>query len=190
MKQDMFDSDVRAAFGVIEDLLNSSLLRNGSELLSSPAFLEQMRQRRSLSYRPAQTQAELVEIRQLRSRLEEFVRPGPLDERMALVNAMFMMAGSVPQLAVHPGDEVPHFHYTMADASFSAKVTALSAIGLARLLSTESVDRLRVCAGPDCEKAFIDVSKNGSRRYCDSQTCGNRLHAARYRARRTPTVVT
>jgi predicted RNA-binding Zn ribbon-like protein len=31
---------------------------------------------------------------------------------------------------------------------------------------------------------FIDVSKNASRRYCDSQTCGNRLHAARYRARR------
>jgi len=73
---------------------------------------------------------------------------------------------------------------TMDDASFSSKLTALTAIGLARLLTTRETDRFRTCDGDGCDKVFIDVSKNASRRYCDSQTCGNRLHAARYRARR------
>lgn len=30
----------------------------------------------------------------------------------------------------------------------------------------------------------MDLSRNRSRRYCDSRTCGNRLHVAAYRARR------
>jgi predicted RNA-binding Zn ribbon-like protein len=32
-------------------------------------------------------------------------------------------------------------------------------------------------------RVFVDLSRNRSRRYCDSRTCGNRLHVAAYRAR-------
>ncbi len=42
-------------------------------------------------------------------------------------------------------------------------------------------DRLRRCEAPDCRHAFVDLSRNRSRRYCDSRTCGNRLHVAAYR---------
>ena len=45
-------------------------------------------------------------------------------------------------------------------------------------------ERLRRCEAPDCRRAFVDLSRNRSRRYCDSRTCGNRLHVAAYRARR------
>ena len=45
-------------------------------------------------------------------------------------------------------------------------------------------ERLRRCEAPDCRFAFVDLSRNRSRRYCDSRTCGNRLHVAAYRARR------
>ncbi|MBV9024707.1 MAG: CGNR zinc finger domain-containing protein [Streptomycetaceae bacterium] len=38
-------------------------------------------------------------------------------------------------------------------------------------------------AAPDCHRAFVDLSRNRSRRYCSSRTCGNRLHVAAYRAR-------
>ncbi|RWK60982.1 MAG: CGNR zinc finger domain-containing protein [Mesorhizobium sp.] len=30
---------------------------------------------------------------------------------------------------------------------------------------------------------FFDTTRNGKRLYCDSRTCGNRVHAARYRTR-------
>ena len=45
-------------------------------------------------------------------------------------------------------------------------------------------DRLQTCAAPDCNRVLVDLSRNRSKRYCDSRTCGNRLHVAAYRARR------
>lgn len=183
-KNQMFGSDVRAAFGVVTDLVNSSAARNGVDLLDSDGLLDQIADRHALSYHPDHTRAESVEIRQLRGRLEDFLRLPTVPQRLDLINSLLLTAGSTPHLVAHPGDEVPHFHYTMDDASFSSKLAALTAIGLARLMTTQAEDRFRVCEGPDCDKVFVDVSKNGSRIYCDSQTCGNRLHAARYRARK------
>jgi len=184
MKNPMFGTDVRAAFGVTTDLVNSTASRAGSDLLDLTDALDEMAERHAVSYRPDHSRTESMEVRRLRSRLEEFLRLDSTPARIELINSLLLVAGSTPQLAAHPGDELPHFHYTMEDASFASKITALTAIGLARLMTTESADRFRVCEGPDCDKVFIDVSKNGSRRYCDSQSCGNRLHAARYRARK------
>ena len=45
-------------------------------------------------------------------------------------------------------------------------------------------DRLRRCEAPGCEAVFVDLSKNRSRRYCDTGNCGNRQHVAAYRQRR------
>ncbi|WP_372951213.1 CGNR zinc finger domain-containing protein [Mesorhizobium sp.] len=43
--------------------------------------------------------------------------------------------------------------------------------------------RLRTCSGTACNRLFFDTTRNGKRLYCDSRTCGNRIHAARYRVR-------
>lgn len=181
----LFDNDARAAFGVITDLLNTSAHRSGGgDLLEHSSTIDEIARSNALSYKPEHSRAEEVEIRLLRSRLEDFLRYPTVDARIKLVNSLLVTAGSTPQLAAHSGDERPHFHYTMEDATFSSKLTALSGIGLARLLTTQGEDRFRVCDGADCSKTFVDVSKNASRRYCDSQTCGNRVHAARYRARK------
>lgn len=182
----LFGNDVRAAFGVVTDLMNTSSLRSANgDLLEDPSTIDEIARANALSYTPDHTRAEDVEVRMLRSRLEEFLRNPTLQSRLTLINSLLVTAGSTPQLASHPGDELPHFHYTMEDASFASKLTALAAIGLARLMTTQGEDRFRICDGEGCDKVFIDVSKNASRRFCDSQTCGNRLHAARYRARRT-----
>lgn len=34
-----------------------------------------------------------------------------------------------------------------------------------------------------CNRLFFDTTRNGKRLYCDSRTCGNRIHATRYRIR-------
>jgi predicted RNA-binding Zn ribbon-like protein len=44
--------------------------------------------------------------------------------------------------------------------------------------------RVRVCDAPGCDAVLIDLSRNRSRRYCDTGNCGNRQHVAAYRARR------
>lgn len=58
------------------------------------------------------------------------------------------------------------------------------AMGLAELIVAGESGRVRSCASPTCQDVFIDLSRNRSRRYCDSRTCGNRLHVAAYRARK------
>jgi predicted RNA-binding Zn ribbon-like protein len=46
--------------------------------------------------------------------------------------------------------------------------------------------RLKVCASADCRWAFLDTSRNRSRRWCDMSACGNRAknHAWRDRLNR------
>jgi predicted RNA-binding Zn ribbon-like protein len=66
----------------------------------------------------------------------------------------------------------------------AARIAAHIAMGLAGLVVAGQSDRLRSCASPTCQDIFLDLSRNSSRRYCDSRTCGNRLHVAAYRARR------
>ncbi len=58
-------------------------------------------------------------------------------------------------------------------------------MGLAELVVSGESQRVRACASPTCRDVFVDLSRNRSRRYCDSRTCGNRLHVAAYRARRS-----
>ena len=44
--------------------------------------------------------------------------------------------------------------------------------------------RIRRCAHPECVLYFLDGTKNGTRRWCDMRTCGNRANAAAYYRRR------
>jgi predicted RNA-binding Zn ribbon-like protein len=50
----------------------------------------------------------------------------------------------------------------------------------ADLLTTVDPRRLKICSTPECGWLFLDTSKNGSRRWCDMASCGNRSKAQRY----------
>jgi predicted RNA-binding Zn ribbon-like protein len=52
------------------------------------------------------------------------------------------------------------------------------------VLSREDPRRLRECAAHDCSRLFLDRSRPGMRRWCDSAGCGNRDKTAAYRRRR------
>lgn len=43
-----------------------------------------------------------------------------------------------------------------------------------RLLTSESPRRVKRCGSPTCQWMFLDISKNGSRRWCQMEVCGNR----------------
>jgi predicted RNA-binding Zn ribbon-like protein len=50
----------------------------------------------------------------------------------------------------------------------------------AELLTSDELRLVRFCEAPDCEWLFLDHSRNGSRRWCDMTTCGNRAKARRH----------
>jgi predicted RNA-binding Zn ribbon-like protein len=53
----------------------------------------------------------------------------------------------------------------------------------AELLTSPECARARECAGGSCGWLFLDTSRNGSRRWCDSRDCGNRERVRRHYAR-------
>lgn len=50
----------------------------------------------------------------------------------------------------------------------------------ADLLVSARLDRIRVCADPQCGWLFLDSSRNRSRRWCSMNSCGNRAKARRF----------
>jgi predicted RNA-binding Zn ribbon-like protein len=99
-----------------------------------------------------------------------------------LVNALIADARTTPRLTDH--DDWPlHMHYFASDARLAEHLAADCGMALAFVLTAGEWERLTTCAAPDCSRVLVDLSRNRSRRYCDSKTCGNRLHVAAYRAR-------
>ena len=97
------------------------------------------------------------------------------------LNTLIADAGAVPRLVEHDGIP-PHLHYTPSDAPLDQRLGAEVAVALAIVVRDSGLDRLRVCASPDCRNILVDLSKNCSRRYCSTQ-CANRQHVAAYRRR-------
>jgi len=59
---------------------------------------------------------------------------------------------------------------------------ARAARGLSELVIAYGLERLHMCSADDCLCAVVDVSRNGTRRFC-SRTCANRTNSRRHRAR-------
>ncbi len=47
-------------------------------------------------------------------------------------------------------------------------------------LTSKTLDRLRKCSVPKCSALYLDATRNRSRRWCDSATCGNRERVRRH----------
>jgi predicted RNA-binding Zn ribbon-like protein len=92
-------------------------------------------------------------------------------------------------LAAHPAH--PHLakddghwrlHHHPADAALVPMATAITAEGMGRMIGAGAGSRLGTCSSDDCDRVFLDGSKNASRRFC-STTCQNRVKAAAFRRR-------
>ncbi|QNS08099.1 CGNR zinc finger domain-containing protein [Streptomyces xanthii] len=53
------------------------------------------------------------------------------------------------------------------------------------LLGGDDAALLRECARPECTQVYLDRSRGRRREWCAMRTCGNRVKAAAYRARRS-----
>ncbi|MCO1655124.1 CGNR zinc finger domain-containing protein [Pseudonocardia sp. S2-4] len=115
----------------------------------------------------------------------QHVDAGDLDAACARLNEVLRDAEAVPTLTRHDG-EGWHLHFHRPDAATAAGWAAGMATGLAIVLGGPAVERLGLCRAPRCDRAYLDTSRNGTRRFC-STACQNRVKAAAFRARRETT---
>jgi predicted RNA-binding Zn ribbon-like protein len=106
---------------------------------------------------------------------------GDVDAAAGQLNELLAAHPAHPHLAKDDGDWRLHHH--PADAALVPMATAITAEGLARMVGACAGSRLGTCSSDDCDRVFLDGSKNASRRFC-STTCQNRVKAAAFRRRR------
>jgi predicted RNA-binding Zn ribbon-like protein len=126
------------------------------------------------------TKAELQAVQELRPRLGA-IWTADEDGVVEIVNGLLREAHALPQLVTH--DEWPyHLHAWTPDHQLADRMAVEAAMAVVDVVRTGELDRLRVCAADDCEDVVVDLSKNRSRRFCDSG-CGNRANVKAYRER-------
>jgi predicted RNA-binding Zn ribbon-like protein len=176
----LFAHDTTAALTVATDLVNTE--RDGEDHLPDVAALEVFADDRRVTRGPI-NRDDLVAIKALRPRLRAVWNAATPEELAALVNALLRDSDARPWIVDHGGGWGWHLHVTEAAAPLAHRIGAQSGFAFADLIRLRETERLRVCEAADCEAVLIDLSRNRSRRYCDTGNCGNRQHVAAYRAR-------
>ncbi|MEU8517886.1 CGNR zinc finger domain-containing protein [Kitasatospora sp. NPDC048722] len=174
--------DTECALNTLVELLNTAPEVCGTELLPDVAALDAFVVRQEISEIDSLTEGDLRSVQDLRSRLREVFGTESTAAASELVNSIVAAAGTTPRLINHDHHGW-HIHYFAPHAALGDLLAAELGMALAFIFMAGESERLRRCEAPDCARVFVDLSRNRSRRYCDSRTCGNRLHVAAYRAR-------
>jgi predicted RNA-binding Zn ribbon-like protein len=132
----------------------------------------------------------LVSFRELRGCVGQLVRREPgragFDSRsfevaLARINEFARAATPAPR-AVRTADGA--LVRTLDGNPACAALLAVVARDAVELLTDPAVrTSLRQCAGDNCPIVYVDTSRGRRRRWCSSETCGNRERVARHRRR-------
>ena len=177
----LFAHDTEVALNALAALVNTGRQSAGEALPDRDALDALVAEWRFTGSR-THDEGELAAVLALRARLE---RLWSLDEHGAveLVNTLLREASALPQLVRHDGWDY-HLHATSPQAPLADRMAVEAAMAMVDVIRSKELDRLRVCAASDCSDVMVDLSKNRSRRFCDT-TCANRTNVAAFRARRS-----
>lgn len=175
----VFAPDTEVALRSVVDLINSAA--NGREGLGSQADLDAFLEAEGFSGSRTRDAAELESVRNLRRQLAELWVAGE-DAAVATVNRLLREANALPQLVKHDAWDW-HLHATAPEAPLADRMSTEAAMALADVIRGKEMERLRTCEAEDCNAAVLDLTRNRSKRYCDTGNCANRAHVAAYRAR-------
>ncbi|WP_246843006.1 CGNR zinc finger domain-containing protein [Allokutzneria sp. NRRL B-24872] len=103
------------------------------------------------------------------------------DSAAARLNALLAAHSAHPHLAKEGG--VWRLHHHPAEVGLVTMWAAICAEALARLLAAGHAARASTCADPRCARAYVDTSRNATRRFCSTR-CQNRLKTAELRKRK------
>lgn len=178
-----FGHDTECALATVVEVVNSAPGTTAEEGLPDVAALQDLVSRQALSDTGRLGTDDLAAVLRLRDRLRAVFVAQDEGTAVRLVNELIADARTTPRIVDHDGWPL-HIHYYAPGSSLAEHLAADGGMALAFVITAGERQRLAVCAAPDCERVLVDLSRNRSKRYCDSRTCGNRLHVAAYRARR------
>ena len=119
-------------------------------------------------------------LRALLRRMADAVAAGHPAPRAALerVNALLARGAAVERVVPGPAEGF----ITRRDLRLREPADLLVPIAeaAADFVCHADPGRVRRCAHPACVLYFLDGTRNGTRRWCDMRTCGNRANAAAY----------
>ncbi|WP_104167649.1 CGNR zinc finger domain-containing protein [Arthrobacter sp. SX1312] len=175
-----FTYDTEVALSTVAALINTA--KDDLDPLTTPEGLDRFLEEQRFSGSRTRTDAELRSVRALRTELE-CIWFAEEDTAVGLVNAILRRANALPQLVRH--DEWDwHFHATAPEAPLGERMATEAAMALADVIRGHELDRLRSCAADDCDGVVLDLTRNRSKRFCDTGNCANRTHVKAYRARK------
>lgn len=157
-----------------------SASRSGDDELATQAQLVALLDEHGYTGRFDRDDAELREVHETRDRVRA-VWSMTRDEAVEEVNAWLRDASALPFLIRHDRFDW-HLHATEADAPLAERIRVEGALAFADVIRSDEMARMRVCGAEDCTGVLLDLSRNGSRRFC-SVRCGNRVNQQGYRER-------
>lgn len=178
----IFTHDTEHALATVVDLINTGPEASGVEGLSGLAGLHAFVERNRFSDVERLGDADLARVLDLRARFHAVFRATQVPEAVRLINEIVGEVRTTPHLTDHD-EHGWHVHFFAPGAPMGEHLAADCGMALAYVVAADELDRLRTCEAPDCSRVLVDLSRNRCRRYCDSRTCGNRMHVAAYRAR-------
>jgi predicted RNA-binding Zn ribbon-like protein len=174
------DTEVNLVFfaALLDTVAGAS--ESGEDELSTPEQLSDLLGRWKFTGRIDRDARELQEVRETRQRVRDV---WGRDEAAVVtwVNATLAEADAVPRLVDHD-DLGWHIHATTDESPLAERMLVEAAMALVDVVRADRLDRLRDCEADDCTGVFVDLSKNGSKRFCSAR-CGNRIAVRAYRAR-------
>ena len=151
---------------------------SGEELVTT--FAAQLGDRTSAALRAVPDAG--ARLDELAAELRQVLLAGRPADQAARINTMITRYGARPYLVEDVGQPFHlHFH-----GSGGTQVEALGgefATALALIVDGYGPDRFGECEAHRCEAVYIDLTRNGSRRYC-GLACTARAKTAAYRGRR------
>ena len=145
-----------------------------------PQIIHQLRGRSEKHpKRVADIFSEAIGLREVIYRLFHAVASGanPDDADLNLLNES--LRDAPPRTTIERGAE--GFGWQVADSKVSAfSILAPVLWSAGDLLVGPQLEKLRECSNEKCLWLFLDDSKNGTRRWCSMQSCGNRAKAHRH----------
>ena len=176
----LFAPDTEIALRSVVNLINTAA--NGTDQLSTPADLDRFLEVEGFSGSRTRDADELAGVHRLRAELAALWLADE-DAAVETVNRLLREARALPQLVKHDGWDW-HLHATTPEAPLADRMGTEAAMALVDVIRSKEMDRLLVCAADDCDAVVLDLSRNRSKRYCETGNCANRAHVAAYRARK------
>jgi predicted RNA-binding Zn ribbon-like protein len=178
-----FAPDTEDALEFVVALANThpTASRTGDDEISTPEQLTALLTEYKYSGRFDRDERELVDVARARDLLRE-IWTLDRDDAAEAVNRMLRDDRALPYLLRHDGRDW-HLHATDQDAPLAKRIRVESGLALVDVIRGGETGRMRVCEADDCAGILIDLSRNGSKRFC-SVRCGNRMNQLAYRARR------